>query len=92
MLRLSENLRSMTDANGGVLLDLCRGQIFRCNATGAIVLELLARGLNQTQLVAEFSKLCNVPQACASEDVHEFLTTLSRLGLLQGHAPRRNAE
>lgn len=92
MLRLSNNLRSMTDANGGVILDLCRGQIFRCNATGAIILELLARGLDQPQLVSEFSKLCKVPEACASEDVRDFLTTLSRLGLPQGHAPHANAE
>lgn len=84
MLRLSENLRSVTNADGGVILDLHRGQIFRCNATGAIILELLARELDQTELVSEFSKLCQVAPDCASNDVQHFLATLSRLGLLQG--------
>ncbi len=92
MLRLSENLRSVTNADGGVILDLCRGQIFRCNATGAIILELLARGLDQPQLVSEFSRLCKVPQACASDDVRDFLTTLSRLGLLQGQTSHPDPE
>ncbi len=84
MLRLSENLRSVTNADGGVILDLGRGQIFRCNATGAIVLELLARGFDQAELVSEFCRLCHVPSACALNDVRDFLATLSRLGLLQG--------
>ena len=83
MLRLSENLRSVTNADGGVILDLQRGQIFRCNSTGAIILELLTRGVDESELVLQFGKLCQVPGACASNDVRDFLATLCRLGLLQ---------
>ena len=90
MLRLSENLRSVTNADGGVILDLCRGQIFRCNATGAVILELLARGLDQAQLVSQFTKLCNVPPEHVSDDVRDFLSALSRLGLLQDETDPTN--
>jgi coenzyme PQQ synthesis protein D (PqqD) len=83
MVRLSKNLRSITDADGGVILDVERGQIFRCNATGAIILELLTRGVDETQLASQFGKLCQCPPTCASNDVQEFLATLSRLGLLE---------
>jgi len=92
MLRLSENLRSVTDADGGVILDLDRGQIFRCNATGAVILELLARGLDQAELVSEFSKLCRVAPDCAANDIGDFLATLSRLGLLQAPLPSARLE
>ena len=88
MLRLSPNLRTMTDADGGVILDLRRGSIFRCNSTGAVILELLARGCDQTEITTNFSKLCNVPPGCASADVQDFLTSLARLGLLEDHTAR----
>ncbi len=89
MLYLSQHLRTVTDADGGVILDLSRGQIFRCNATGAILLELLARDLDEAAVVSEFSRLCQVPPPCASRDVRDFLSALSRLGLLQ--RPRSSA-
>lgn len=92
MLRLSQDLRSVTSADGGVILDLSRGQIFRCNATGAVILELLGRGLDQAQLVSEFTQLCSAPHTCASDDVRNFLTALSRLGLLQDETNFPNTE
>jgi hypothetical protein len=90
MLRLSKNLRSVTNADGGVILDLQRGRIFRCNATGAVILELLTRGVDETELLVQFSKLGQCPPACTSNDVQGFLATLSSLGLLQGPAVSAN--
>lgn len=83
MFRLSDNLRSVTNDDGGVILDLQRGQIFRCNPTAAVILELLTRGIDETELAAQFSKQCQCPPHGATKDVREFLETLSRLGLLQ---------
>lgn len=83
MLRLSKNLRTVTNPDGGVILDLQRGQIFRCNASGAVILDLLTRGLDEAELVSQFTSLCQAPPSCAADDVKVFLAALSRLGLMQ---------
>jgi hypothetical protein len=82
----------MTDADGGVILDLRRGSIFRCNSTGAVILELLARGCDQTEITTNFTRLSNVPPGCASADVQAFLASLARLGLLEDHTARGSVE
>ena len=82
MLRLAKNLRSVTNADGGVVLDLGRGQIFRCNATGAVVLEILGRGETEEGVVREVSHRCQVDAALISADVHEFLVSLRSHALL----------
>ena len=82
MLRLAKNLRSVTNADGGVVLDLGRGQIFRCNATGAVVLEILARGETEEGVVREVTRRCHADVALVSADVHEFLISLRSHALL----------
>lgn len=82
MLRLSKNLRSVTNADGGVVLDLGRGQIFRCNATGALVLEILIHGETEAGVVREVSRRCQADPALVTADVHEFLLSLRNHALL----------
>lgn len=82
MLRLSKNLRSVTNADGGVVLDLGGGQIFRCNATGALVLDLLTRGETEEGVVREVSRRCQAEPALVTADVREFLASLRSHALL----------
>lgn len=82
MLRLSKNLRSVSNTDGGVILDLGRGRMFRCNATAALVLEMLARGENEERIIREVSRRCEVEPALVSADVHEFLASLESHALL----------
>jgi len=82
MMRLSSNTRTVTNADGGVMLDLRKGKLFRLNSTGAVILELLARGGTEESIAAELSRLCGVDCALASSDVHAFLAVLRSHGLL----------
>jgi hypothetical protein len=82
MMRLSENLRTVTNADGGVVLDLRKGKIFRLNAVGATIFELLVRGSEEEQIVADISSRCGIAPALASRDLQEFLAVLAANNLL----------
>jgi hypothetical protein len=87
MTRLPENVRTVTNSDGGVILDLKRGKIFRLNPTGATVLELLARGYEDAQITAEISVRCETPSDVVGTDVQAFLALLaSNELLLRGNA------
>lgn len=82
MMRLSENLRTVTSADGGVVLDLRKGKIFRLNAVGATIFELLVRGCQEEAIVADISSRCEIAPVLASRDVKEFLAVLATNNLL----------
>jgi hypothetical protein len=82
MMRLSKNLRTVTNPDGGVVLDLHQGKIFRLNTTAATILELLARGCTEEGISAEISQRCDICNAVASADVRAFLHTLKDHNLL----------
>jgi DNA-binding CsgD family transcriptional regulator len=84
MMRLSENVRTVTSPEGGVILDLRRGKLFRLNPTGATILELLVRGYGEERITAEISERCGVAPARVSTDVRSFLNSLAGNGLLLG--------
>jgi Coenzyme PQQ synthesis protein D (PqqD) len=87
MLQLSENLRATTDREGGILLDLARGRLFRCNASGAAILELLLRGCDEAQIEREFAERFGLSAEQASSDVREFLSALRGNGLVRERKP-----
>ncbi len=82
MVRLSQNLRTVTNADGGVVLDLRKGKIFRLNATGATIFELLVRGYEEEQIIADISNRCGIAPALVSRDVQDFLNVLASNNLL----------
>lgn len=82
MLRLSEDLRTVTNADGGVILDLRKGKMFRLNATAAVIFELLVSGSEEEQIVADLSSRCGVASSRAQRDVQEFLDLLAANNLL----------
>jgi len=82
MMHLSKNLRTVTNADGGAVLDILRGKMFRLNTTGAKILELLARGCTKESIASEISQSCGVDIGLVSADVHAFLAALRTAGLL----------
>ena len=92
MLQLSENLRTVIDQDGAVLLDVVRGKIVRCNRTGAVILDLISRNCDQDQITAEFSRLYELPLAAAHADVAAFLRSLEEQGLVSSRAAKRSEE
>jgi predicted deacylase len=83
MLQLSENLRTVIDQDGAVLLDVRQGKLVRCNRTGAAILELLSHQYNEEQITAEFCRRYELSLASAETDVRAFLTSLQQQGLLR---------
>jgi len=81
-MRLSHNIRAVTNSGGGALLDLRAGKMFRLNATGASIVELLTRGYTEDRIATEISERCGVDGALVCSDVHAFLTSLKEHGLV----------
>jgi Coenzyme PQQ synthesis protein D (PqqD) len=82
VMRLSQHVRTVNNPDGGVLLDLQRGKMFRLNATGSTILELLVRGCAEEYIAAEISKRYGVELALASTDVQDFLASLKKNELI----------
>lgn len=82
MICLSENVKSLTNADGAVILDLRRGKIFRINPTGATILELLLRGYEKDRIAAELSELWGIDPHLAFADLRAFLNSLENNELL----------
>ena len=76
------NIRTVNSPDGGALLDLQRGRMFRVNGLGSIVLELLARGKSEENIALEISERCDVALSTATADVRTFLASLEDNALL----------
>jgi Coenzyme PQQ synthesis protein D (PqqD) len=83
MMRLSQNVRTVTNSDGGVLLDLHQGKMFQLNSTAATILEDLANGVVERGIAARISERCGIDLALASADVRSFLASLEDYGLLE---------
>jgi hypothetical protein len=82
MTPFPNSIRRVTNADGGVVLDLRRGAMFRVNALGAKVLDLLDQGDSPTQIAEKLSAEFNVPLHDVRADVEEFIESLKMHGVL----------
>lgn len=76
MYEVSAGVRSTRNEDGGIVLDIDRGQMFRLNPVGALILESLAKGSAETEIAKEVSRLYSISQETAAADVREFLESL----------------
>jgi hypothetical protein len=91
MMRLSDNLQTVTTADGGVILDVRKGKMFRLNPVGSKILELLKSGNSLSQIVEEISGDCAVSPVVVREDLQEFLRNLETCGLIDAGDANRDA-
>ena len=82
MLQLGGHLRATTDREGGIVLDLVRGQLFRSNASGALIVELLSRGCERMEIERALGDRFGLSPEEASADAETFLSTLRDNGFL----------
>ena len=82
MTPLPNSIRRAANADGGVVLDLRRGTMFRVNPLGAKVLDLLDQGESPTQIAEKLSTEFNVPLHDIRADVEEFVKSLKIHGVL----------
>jgi Coenzyme PQQ synthesis protein D (PqqD) len=83
MLRLSEQVRSTHSHDGGIVLDIRHGQMFRLNLVGSRMLELLRLGHSETRIASEISQEFGASPAIIEADLREFLIYLQEHHLLE---------
>lgn len=82
MTPFPESIRRVANADGGVVLDLRRGAMFRVNPVGARVLDLLDEGDSATQIAEKLSAEFNVALHEVLADVQEFIESLKLRGVV----------
>lgn len=82
MTPFSDSIRKVADADGGVVLDLRRGAMFRVNPLGARVLDLLEQGDSPARIAQKLSAEFSVALSEVRADVDEFVESLKTRGVL----------
>jgi hypothetical protein len=83
---ISQAIRKTDTADGAVLLDVERGQMFSVNSIGSKILELLDKGFAEAEIATQLSAACGVDLEQVRTDVHDFLEALNRHHILgEGH-------
>jgi hypothetical protein len=82
MTPFPDTIRRVANADGGVVLDLRRGTMFRVNPLGAKVLDLLELGDSATQIAEKLSAEFNVALNEVHADVQEFIESLKTSGVV----------
>jgi hypothetical protein len=77
-----DSIRRVANADGGVVLDLRRGAMFRVNPVGARVLDLLEQGDSPAQIAEKLSAEFNVALNGVHADVEEFIESLKIRGVV----------
>jgi Coenzyme PQQ synthesis protein D (PqqD) len=91
IVRVRDNVRSTHSRDGGIVLDVLHGQMFRLNLVGSRILELLKQGSAEPEIAEQLAREFGVERVTAETDVREFLETLHKHGLLmERHSSSRD--
>ena len=82
MRSISQNIRSIVDHDGGVILDFEHDAMITLNSTGAYVWEKLREGKLINDIVRELAAQSGADPANVDRDVCAFLDQLKRKHLL----------
>lgn len=85
MYAVSAGVRSTRNGDGGIVLDVDQGQMFRLNPVGALILELLGRGCTEIEIAKEISRQYRISEETAVADVREFVKSLEEHKLVRTH-------
>lgn len=85
MYDISDGVRSTRNEDGGIVLDIDHGQMFRLNPVGALILESLGKGCVEAEIAQEIACQYNISEETASADVREFLSSLEEHRLIRMH-------
>lgn len=87
MADLLERLRTVDSPDGGVVLDVKNGNMFRLNSVGMRILSLLKAGAPASGIVDEISREYGVDPQIARTDFENFLSALQECGLIPVNGP-----
>ena len=81
-MRVAENVRSTHSNDGGIVLDILHGQMFRLNFVGSKILALLEQGSAEPEIAEQLAREFGIERAAAEADVREFVEILEKHHLL----------
>jgi hypothetical protein len=79
---VSIGVRSTSTPDGGIVLDIDHGQVFRLNPVGILILDLLMKGSREAEIVHEIAQRYAIDEPGATRDVREFLVSLEQSKLV----------
>jgi len=82
VLQLSKNVRFTHNEEGGVVLDILHGQMYRLNFVGSRMLELLAAGYSEESVAEDLNLQFGVRLETARNDVRDFFEVLEQHALI----------
>ncbi len=82
MYRVSDGVRSTHGQDGAIVLDIRQGQMFNLNLVGSKILELVAYGSTEPEIVSAISREFNASHEDVETDVHEFMECLKKHRLI----------
>ena len=82
MPTISHFARLSKSPDGGILLDVNRGEVFSLNSVGTRIVELLQQENDTTSVAETISGEFHIPLERAQNDVADFLSCLQELQLL----------
>ena len=82
MYRLRDTVRSTRNRDGGVVLDLRSGKMFRLNPVGASILESVTNGKSEQDTAESVAQQYSISSETALVDVRDFLQSLEQLRLV----------
>ena len=85
MYEVSSGVRSTRSEDGGIVLDIDHGQMFRLNLVGALILESLAKGSGEAEIARGLVLQYSIKQETAIADVREFLKSLEEHRVVRMH-------
>jgi hypothetical protein len=78
----ADTIRRVASADGGAVLDLRRGILFRLNPLGARVMDLLEHGDSPERIAARLSTEFQVSLSEVQSDVGDFIESLKARGVI----------
>ena len=88
MTPLANNIRRVSSVDGGIVLDLRGGTMFRLNPLGSKILDLLDRGESLPRIAEQISAEFGVALDVVQTDLKEFLDALELHGVLDPRGPK----
>jgi hypothetical protein len=92
MLTISKTIRRSKTPDGGILLDVERGQIFRLNVVGSKIVELLGRGYDEAHIADQIGAAYGTDINTVRRDLQAFLKTLHRHRILKTRPAATNGK
>ncbi len=85
MYRVRDTVRATRNRDGGVVLDIHSGKMFRLNPVGALILESVADGRSEGETATSVAHQYDIAEETALTDVRDFLQSLEKLQVVTAH-------